>query len=205
MTELTRENQLIDALDKVLPQTQCGLCDYAGCRPYAEAMARNQEQINRCPPGGVMTLNALGHLLNQNPNPFIPDMERKAKHPSRAVIRAEECIGCTKCIQACPVDAILGTGKKMHTVIAQDCTGCELCIEPCPVDCIDMVASPALPSQEQNTLSDHWRERYEFRQQRLKTPIKTSTPTHNTTLEDRRTDIKNAITRVQLKKLQHEC
>lgn len=134
-----------DDIDAVLPQTQCGLCGYGGCMPYAEALAFENADINLCPPGGIPTLTILGELLAVDPAPFIPDMEKKAQPPSIAIIREAECIGCTKCIQACPVDAILGSAKQMHTIIAKDCTGCGLCVPPCPVDCIDLLSAPSLP------------------------------------------------------------
>ncbi|WP_426417324.1 electron transport complex subunit RsxB [Aestuariirhabdus sp. LZHN29] len=128
---------LSDRINELLPQTQCGQCGYAGCRPYAEAIAGG-EQINKCPPGGEATIASLADLLDLEPIPLDTEHgEEKAR--TLAVIREDECIGCTKCIQACPVDAILGAAKLMHTVIASECTGCELCVEPCPVDCIDMV------------------------------------------------------------------
>ena len=130
-------NPIVDQINALLPQTQCGQCGHPGCRPYAEAIA-NGAAINKCPPGGQATINALAELLDQEPIPL--DSEHgEEKPPMVAVIREEECIGCTKCLQACPVDAILGAAKQMHTVIADECTGCDLCVEPCPVDCIDMV------------------------------------------------------------------
>src|SRR6185312_9880139 len=101
------------------------------------------EAINRCPPGGVKTLIALGKLLNKDPAPFIDEMSAQEKPSLTAVIREAECIGCTKCIQACPVDAIIGSAKQMHTVLLKECTGCGLCVTPCPVDCIDMIEIPA--------------------------------------------------------------
>ena len=128
---------IVEQIDALLPQTQCGQCGHPGCRPYAEAIA-NGEAINHCPPGGQATIQALADLLDVEAVPLDGDhgSESAAKV---AVIREDECIGCTKCIQACPVDAILGAAKQMHTVIADECTGCDLCVEPCPVDCIDMV------------------------------------------------------------------
>ncbi|MAZ04953.1 electron transport complex subunit RsxB [Marinobacter sp. SS8-8] len=130
-------NPLADQIDALLPQTQCGQCSYPGCRPYAEAIARGG-CINKCPPGGESTIKALANLLGVEPEPL--DAEHGVEQVKRvAVIREDECIGCTKCIQACPVDAILGAAKHMHTVIEGECTGCDLCVEPCPVDCIDMV------------------------------------------------------------------
>lgn len=128
-----------EKIDELLPQTQCGLCTHGGCMPYAEAILFEQAPINLCPPGGVKTLHELGKLLQQDITPYIAEMEQKSKPKVVAVIREAECIGCTKCIQACPVDAILGSAKKMHTVIAAECTGCELCVAPCPVDCIDLL------------------------------------------------------------------
>ncbi|MBK8969978.1 MAG: electron transport complex subunit RsxB [Hahellaceae bacterium] len=133
-------NPLVDQIDALLPQTQCGQCGHPGCRPYAESIA-NGEAINKCPPGGQATIDALADLLGVDAEPL--DAEHgESKGKQVAVIREDECIGCTKCIQACPVDAILGAAKHMHTVIADECTGCDLCVEPCPVDCIDMIPVP---------------------------------------------------------------
>ncbi len=129
---------IVEQIDALLPQTQCGQCGHPGCRPYAEAIAAG-EAINKCPPGGQATINALAGLLDL-PAPELDDEHGEASDVKKvAYIREDECIGCTKCIQACPVDAILGTAKMMHTVIAAECTGCDLCVEPCPVDCIDML------------------------------------------------------------------
>ncbi|WP_369602591.1 electron transport complex subunit RsxB [Hahella sp. SMD15-11] len=134
------ENPIVDQIDNILPQTQCGQCGYPGCRPYAEAIA-NGEAINRCPPGGEAVIQQLADLLGVDPQPL--DAEEGATSEKRvAYIREDECIGCTKCIQACPVDAIVGAAKQMHTVIADECTGCDLCVEPCPVDCIEMRPRP---------------------------------------------------------------
>jgi electron transport complex protein RnfB len=129
---------IADQIDALLPQTQCGQCSFPGCRPYAEAIASGSADINRCPPGGEATVLALADLLGRDPQP----LENEARERSVAVIDEETCIGCTLCIQACPVDAILGAAKHMHTVIESECTGCELCLEPCPVDCITMVPLP---------------------------------------------------------------
>lgn len=128
-------NPIVDQIDGLLPQTQCGQCGYPGCRPYAEAIA-NGDAINKCPPGGQSTVEALADLLDVEAVP-LDAVEETVKKV--AYIREDECIGCTKCIQACPVDAILGAAKQMHTVITAECTGCDLCVEPCPVDCIDML------------------------------------------------------------------
>ncbi|MFD1382374.1 electron transport complex subunit RsxB [Rhodanobacter aciditrophus] len=127
---------IVDQIDAILPQTQCGQCGHPGCRPYAEAIS-NGEAINRCPPGGQATVQALADLLDVEAIPLDGGEEEPVQKV--AVIREDECIGCTKCIQACPIDAILGAAKQMHTVISDECTGCDLCVEPCPVDCIDMV------------------------------------------------------------------
>lgn len=129
---------LVNKIDALLPQTQCGQCSYPGCRPYAEAIANKQADINQCPPGGETTIKALADLLCLDTKPLNPE---NGSHVIQtiAVIDEQTCIGCTLCIQACPVDAIMGATKKMHTVISVLCTGCDLCLPPCPVDCIDMV------------------------------------------------------------------
>ena len=127
---------LADKVDSLLPQTQCGQCGYAGCRPYAEALVKGEADINLCVPGGEDTVQVLAETLGRE---VVPIAEEHAGHtPALAVIIEDTCIGCTKCIQACPVDAIAGAAKQMHTVIADECTGCELCVPPCPVECIEM-------------------------------------------------------------------
>lgn len=128
---------LVAQIDACLPQTQCGQCGHPGCRPYAEAIAAG-ESINKCPPGGSETIAALADLLGVDPLP-LDESHGTTTLPMVAVIDEEVCIGCTKCILACPVDAILGASKRMHTVIADECTGCDLCLAPCPVDCIHLV------------------------------------------------------------------
>jgi len=125
---------VVDQIDALLPQSQCGQCGYAGCRPYAEAVARGEADINLCAPGGEQVMLALSDLLGRDPK----EVEGEEKPRQVAVIDEALCIGCTLCVQACPVDAILGAPKHMHTVIESECTGCELCVEPCPVDCIHM-------------------------------------------------------------------
>jgi electron transport complex protein RnfB len=155
----------IDQINNILPQTQCTKCGYQGCRPYAEAIAGG-EAINRCPPGGPQTIARLSELTGRPIGVLDPSVGQHS--PLKlAVIREDECIGCTKCIQACPVDAIVGAAKRMHTVIANECTGCDLCVEPCPVDCIDMISvgqeiTPPTPYQAQI-----WQSRYESREARL--------------------------------------
>ncbi|MEX1033513.1 MAG: electron transport complex subunit RsxB [Cellvibrionaceae bacterium] len=129
---------IVDQIDAILPQTQCGQCGHPGCRPYAQAIS-NGEAINRCPPGGQATINELAKLLDMEAPSLDEEHGEESERPNVAYIREDECIGCTKCIQACPVDAILGAAQQMHTVIAEECTGCDLCVEPCPVDCIDMI------------------------------------------------------------------
>lgn len=133
-----KENALVDQINELLPQTQCGQCTFPGCKPYATAIAENRADINQCPPGGDDTIRALANLLQREPKPLNPE-NGEIKPETVVVIREDECIGCTKCIQACPVDAIIGAPKLMHTVITDLCTGCDLCIPPCPVDCIDIV------------------------------------------------------------------
>lgn len=132
---------IVEQIDKLLPQTQCGQCGYPGCRPYAQAIA-DGDAINKCPPGGQTTINALAALLDVDAPTLDAEHGQESDIKKVAFIREDECIGCTKCIQACPVDAILGAAKQMHTVIASECTGCDLCVEPCPVDCIDMLPVP---------------------------------------------------------------
>ena len=138
------EETLAERLDALLPQTQCGRCTYTGCRPYALAMARGEAGTDRCPPGGDDTARALAALLGRTPIPVDRSYGEVAASKV-ALIDEARCIGCARCLPACPVDAILGAQKRMHTVIADLCTGCELCLPPCPVDCITMV--PAAPSR----------------------------------------------------------
>ncbi|WP_122880716.1 electron transport complex subunit RsxB [Pseudomonas viridiflava] len=168
---------LLQRIDALLPQTQCGKCGHPGCKPYAQGIV-DGEPINKCPPGGEETIAALAELLK------IPvlelDISRGPAPPQVAFIREAECIGCTKCIQACPVDAIVGAAKLMHTVLIDQCTGCDLCVAPCPVDCIEMHPLPAntipvvgglafdLEEQRARAIKrDHARQRFERRNQRL--------------------------------------
>lgn len=141
---------IVEKIDALLPQTQCGQCGHPGCRPYAQAIAAGSEDINKCPPGGQTTINELANLLGVEAPSLDEEHGEESDVKKVAFVREEDCIGCTKCIQACPVDAILGSAKHTHTVIASECTGCDLCIEPCPTDCIDL-----LPVQP--TLKEwHW-------------------------------------------------
>ena len=158
-----------EAINALLPQTQCTQCGFNGCLPYAQALAAGEALINRCPPGGAAGIAKLAALLNQSVLPLDPSCGVEA--PRRVAFIIEDlCIGCTKCIQACPVDAIVGAAKFMHTVLAEDCTGCRLCVAPCPVDCIEMrdllpnsAPVPAWTDDDAHTA----RQRYEARQQRL--------------------------------------
>ena len=142
---------MIDQINAILPQTQCRQCGYQGCRPYAEAIASGAADINQCPPGGDEGIIELAHLLGVNPKPLNPQFGQH-KPKSVAFIIEQDCIGCAKCIAACPVDAILGAAKFMHTVIASECTGCELCIAPCPVDCIIMIPLATPTDNEQSLI-----------------------------------------------------
>jgi Na+-translocating ferredoxin:NAD+ oxidoreductase subunit B len=125
---------LVEKIESILPQTQCGQCGFPGCRPYAEAISKGGAEINLCPPGGAEGVRKLADLLGREVKPL--DAEEKPKQV--AIIDEQTCIGCTLCIQACPVDAIVGAAKQMHTIVAALCTGCELCLPPCPVECIRM-------------------------------------------------------------------
>lgn len=169
---------LIQRIDALLPQTQCGKCGHGGCKPYAEGIAKG-EAINKCPPGGEETIASLARLLQL---PVIELDRSRGEAPAQvAYIREAECIGCTKCIQACPVDAIVGAAKLMHTVLVDECTGCDLCVAPCPVDCIDMLplalgqvvpivgglAGSPEQLQARSSKREHARRRFEQRNQRL--------------------------------------
>jgi len=161
---------LADQIEDLLPQTQCGKCGYPACRPYAEAIANGQAAYNQCPPGGAAGIARLADLLVQPLLPLNP-INGVERSRTRAFIDEVACIGCTLCIQACPVDAIIGAAKQMHTVLADDCTGCDLCVAPCPVDCIAMIeVTPGLSgwaawSQQQ---ADQARTRHDFRSLRLR-------------------------------------
>jgi Na+-translocating ferredoxin:NAD+ oxidoreductase subunit B len=160
---------LASRIDELLPQTQCTRCGYPACRPYADAVAHGHADIDQCPPGGQAGVDALAGLLGRASKPLNPlfGIESPA---TVALIDEDVCIGCTKCIQACPVDAIVGAAKRMHTIIASECTGCELCIPPCPVDCIEMFATAVqpLPRTEILDRAAHARLRFEDRNHRLK-------------------------------------
>ncbi len=156
---------VIDQINAILPQTQCRQCGFQGCRPYAEAIASGVADINQCPPGGDEGIIQLAYLQGVSPNPLNPQFGLH-KPKSVAFIIEKDCIGCVKCIAACPVDAILGAAKFMHTVIASECTGCELCLAPCPVDCIVMIPlpeQPALTQAQKHTRTQLAKRRYDAR------------------------------------------
>jgi H+/Na+-translocating ferredoxin:NAD+ oxidoreductase subunit B len=158
---------LADRLDALLPQTQCARCGYPGCRPYAEALAAGAAGSDQCPPGGDATAAALAALLGQPARPVSSAFGREVP-PRVAVIDEDVCIGCAKCLPACPVDAIVGAHHHLHTVIAAECSGCELCLPPCPVDCISMVEfEPALLSfTALQRRARQYRERFEAHRER---------------------------------------
>lgn len=161
----------IDQIDAQLPQTQCGLCGHAdGCRPYATAIVQQQQAANLCVPGGQPVADALAKLL-QRPALTVAPSEWPLGDDGRpqrvvAVIREDECIGCTKCLDACPVDAIIGSGKLMHSILTDQCTGCELCIAPCPVDCIDLIATTTPSTAQQIELQNQLRVRHQHHVER---------------------------------------
>jgi len=157
---------LVDRIDALLPQTQCTKCGYPACRPYAEAIARGEADINQCPPGGDAGIRALAALLGREARPLDP--RNGIEQPRRvAIVDEARCIGCTLCIQACPVDAIVGAPKLMHTVVTDLCSGCDLCVAPCPVDCIEMVPATGADAIWDRARADAARERFERRRSRL--------------------------------------
>lgn len=137
----TEGDPLTDKINAILPQTQCGQCGFPGCKPYAQAIADGKADINQCPPGGQEGVEKLASLLGLDPKP-LNTAHGEATAPQVAFVIEDWCIGCTRCIKACPVDAILGANGKMHTIIAAECTGCRLCVEPCPTECIIMIERP---------------------------------------------------------------
>lgn len=198
----------VKEIDSLLPQTQCGECGFSGCLPYAEALAQGKSTIDRCPPGGIATVKALATLFNIEPDPYLPAALANTRPPALAEITEAECIGCTKCIQACPVDAIMGSGKLMHTIITTECTGCGLCVEPCPVDCIELTPIPT-PTYDKNLA----RQRFHARQARLISEAeekqKNYRDKHQSVDTAQGTKAKQeyilqALARVQAKKVNHE-
>lgn len=193
----------IDAIDALLPQTQCELCEYPGCRPYATAIVEEGAPIDRCLPGGVNTLQAIGAYLNQDTTHLEADLTNRTKAPSVVSIDESMCIGCTKCLPVCPTDAIIGRSKRMHTVITDLCTGCELCIPACPVDCI---IPHTVERESDQPTRDHWRQRFQAHQERAKKrdslgrqkhqALKQSGP-RETSIEARQSAIEAALARVK--------
>jgi Na+-translocating ferredoxin:NAD+ oxidoreductase subunit B len=198
----------VRAIDALLPQTQCGECGFPGCMPYAEALAQGSVTIDKCPPGGAATVKALGDLLNVDATPYLKAAESNTRPPSLASIREAECIGCTKCIAACPVDAIIGSGKRMHAIITTECTGCGLCVEPCPVDCIDLlpVAEPLYDKNSararfQARQVRHLREQHEEQQRyREKRQLAVKTDDSKQDIQAKQAYILQALARVSRKK-----
>lgn len=195
----------IDVIDQLLPQTQCELCEYPGCKPYATAIIEDGAPIDRCLPGGVKTLQAIGDYLDVDTRPLEADMAKRAKEPSVVTIDESLCIGCTKCLPVCPTDAIIGRSKRMHTVITDLCTGCELCIPACPVDCI--IPHP-IQRESNEHRSDYWRQRYQAHQERAKKRKDTGFKKHQAlkqsgpreaSIEARQSAIEAALARVQAK------
>ncbi|VFP79486.1 electron transport complex subunit RsxB [Candidatus Erwinia haradaeae] len=136
-TFMVKEDPLIDQIDNILPQSQCGQCGHPGCRPYAQAVSQNNEMINKCIPGGKQTMLKIAEILNIDPQPLSDTFQQKPQCKI-AFIHEDRCIGCMKCIKICPVDAIIGAKRTMHTVVSDICTGCNLCIHSCPTNCIEM-------------------------------------------------------------------
>ena len=212
----TRERAAVDAVDACLPQTQCRRCGYDACRPYAEALVRGEAGINRCPPGGDATVAALARVLGLPVVPLDPACGAPGPRECARIVESE-CIGCTVCIRACPVDAIIGARKWMHAVLESECTGCGLCVEPCPVDCIAMVPARTGPFTPEAWLAERAplaRRRFEGRRARESTldsaPHRREQATRldavdsprTRTVEQRRADIAAAVARVRARRAQ---
>jgi len=203
------DKALIKKIDAVLPQTQCGQCGFDGCEPYATAIVEGRADINQCPPGDANGVQKIAALLKIDPKP-LNTSHGLPKPRAVAVVDESLCIGCTFCIQSCPVDAIVGAAKLMHTVIADECTGCELCVTPCPIDCISMVPvgeQAEYATEEFARRADRARMRYQFRQQRIerkkisvkeKTMPETPVIPDNPVLSDK--ERKHAIVQAALKR-----
>lgn len=150
-----------EVINNLLPQTQCRECGYPDCKSYAEALLDQEKNIGLCAPGGITVLKNIAIIVERDPEPYINEAKNRFREPALVTIREEECIGCTKCIQACPVDAIIGASKQMHVILADECTGCGLCIPPCPVDCIDWI-----PLQKPAYEPEKAKQRYEAKLER---------------------------------------
>ena len=190
------QNNLKEKINSILPQTQCGKCEFSGCEPYAEAISEGKADINQCPPGGKSGILKIAKLLKVD---YKPLNERYGieKPKEIAIIEEDKCIGCTLCILACPVDAILGASKNMHTVITEECTGCELCIAPCPVDCIKMIPLDFEDDEiKKRKKSDLARKRYEFKKQRM-IRDKNKAKANRVTSEEKKQAIANAMARIK--------
>lgn len=181
-----------DDINALLPQTQCRECGYPDCKSYATALTREEKNIGLCAPGGTKILNDIAHIFKCDPTPYIAETEKRYREPALVAIREEECIGCTKCIQACPVDAIIGASKQMHTVLSDECTGCGLCIEPCPVDCIDWI-----PLQKPAYQPDFSRQRYEAK---LSRQAQKENQSHETFQKIQQEDMNTILARIKAKK-----
>ena len=192
----------VGEIDQCLPQTQCTMCGFPKCLDYAEALFRDETDINRCSPGGVSTIHALAEILDKTIKPLAEDCE---SFPGRQVARIQEenCIGCTLCIAPCPVDAIIGASKFMHSVLTEECTGCRLCVEYCPVDCIELIdwSGEIYGSFWQEFRDDEvsrWRDLTERRQQRY--ICNSEKPDFIPESEDMRMQIRSAVNRERSKR-----
>jgi electron transport complex protein RnfB len=207
-------HKFIEQLDECLPQTQCTRCGYPRCRAYAEAIARDEADVNRCPPGGDATIRELARVLGVPSKPLDPKYGRHEPR-QRALIDESRCIGCRKCLDVCPVDAIVGTHQWMHSVLVAQCTGCELCLSPCPVDCIAMIPVPAVTEdtpwpEYARAEVDAWRVKTENRLARLARPRAKRASRHSAardqlvhptpSREQMRTEIQAAVERVKRKR-----
>lgn len=204
---------LSEQIDSLLPQTQCRDCDYDDCRSYANAIASDNEKPNKCLPGGEQTLRDIAALLAIDPAPYLNEIQQNAKAITLARIREDECIGCTKCIQACPVNAIIGAAKHMHSIITDACNGCELCLPPCPVDCIDLlpntrtrddVYAMANQSRERYQHQQHKKEKQQRRKAQSHQQAKLHQDSKQATTEARQSVIQQALQRAQQKQQTHE-